>query len=160
MKENNKNRPSVLYANMDDFMPIIEERLSEGHSVELSPRGVSMLPLIREGKDSVVLSPVVGRLKKYDIPLYRRKGGVYVLHRVVAVDTDKYVMIGDNQFKYETGIDHSQIIAVVSSIRRGGRLFSVEHPIYRIYVVLWHKSRPIRHLAFRALRKIKRIIKK
>ena len=63
---------------LDELMPFITEQLNEGKSVTFSPRGTSMLPLLKEGRDSVTLSKPVGRLKKYDIPLYRRKNGQYV----------------------------------------------------------------------------------
>ena len=70
---------------MDELMPLILERLAAGQDVRFSPRGVSMLPMLRQGRDTVTLSPVTGRLRKYDLPLYRREDGRYVLHRVVGV---------------------------------------------------------------------------
>ena len=45
--------------------------------------GDSMWPLIRQGRDLVVIHRTTGRLKKYDVPLYRRDSGQYVLHRVL-----------------------------------------------------------------------------
>ena len=48
--------------------------------------GDSMLPLIRQGRDLVLVSrKPEGRLKKYDVPLYRRDSGQYVLHRILKV---------------------------------------------------------------------------
>ena len=155
-----KNRPPVLYASLDDFMPIIEQSISEGKSVEISPRGVSMLPLIREGKDTVVLFPVTAPLKKYDIPLYRRSDGKYILHRVVQIKNGQYTMSGDNQFAYENGIRHEQVIAVVRTIKRNGRPLSARSPMCMIYAFLLDTTRPIRQLALRAVGKIKRTFKK
>ncbi|MGN0657587.1 MAG: hypothetical protein ACI4KR_12440 [Ruminiclostridium sp.] len=37
--------------------------------------GDSMAPLIRQGRDLLIISAVNGRLKKYDIPLYKRDSG-------------------------------------------------------------------------------------
>ena len=68
---------------LDDLMPVIRERLEAGETVEFMPRGVSMLPLLRQGRDAVVLSPLPERLRKYDVVLYRRRNGQYVLHRIV-----------------------------------------------------------------------------
>lgn len=150
----------AVFANMDAMMPIIEERLASGQSVELSPRGISMLPLIREGQDSVILSPVGERLKSYDLPLYKRENGGYVLHRVVKACDGVYTMAGDNQYIYEAGIKHSQIIAVVTAIRRGGRLIDAESTLYRFYAMAWHRSRGARYFIFRVKRKLKRIFKK
>ena len=40
-----------------------------------------MLPMLREGKDSVVLSKISEPLRKYDVVLYQRRNGQYVLIR-------------------------------------------------------------------------------
>ena len=37
--------------------------------------GDSMLPIIRQGRDLLIISKVEGRLKKYDVPLYKRDSG-------------------------------------------------------------------------------------
>ena len=51
---------------------------------------------------TVVLSKPKGRLHLFDLPLYRRKDGSYVLHRVVNFGSDgSYTMCGDNQFAVE-----------------------------------------------------------
>lgn len=65
---------------MEQMIPLIQEALAAGQSVRIFPMGTSMLPMLRRGIDSVVLSPVTGRLKKYDIPLYIRENGKYILH--------------------------------------------------------------------------------
>ena len=155
-----KTAPSAVFVNIEEIATIIREQVARGQSVEMPPRGRSMRPLIREGRDSVILSPVVGRLKKYDIPFYRRPDGIYVLHRVVGFDGDGYILCGDNQFVLEHGITDENIIAVVTAIRRGGRLINLNGPLYRTYVVLWHVTRRPRSIAFRAASKIKRIFTK
>ena len=151
---------NVVTAHLDDLMPLIVERLSAGQSVEFMPRGISMRPLLREGRDSVVLSSCQGRLKKFDIPLYRRRNGGYVLHRVVKVEDNSYTLIGDNQYIYEPSVTDSQIIAVVTAVRRGGRLIFPNNIIYRTYVSLWHSTRSLRSFCIRAARKVKRAVKK
>jgi hypothetical protein len=62
-------------------LPLLQDELAAGRSVRFSPRGVSMLPMLVQGRDSVLLSPVPDKLKKYDLPLYRRKDGQYGLLR-------------------------------------------------------------------------------
>ena len=116
----------------EELMPLIRERIAAGERVRFSPNGTSMLPMLRQGVDSVVLSPLPEKLKKYDLPFYQRENGQFVLHRVVVVG-DKYTCIGDNQFCFETGLDHSQMIGVVTAFTRGGREHSVDEPGYRIY---------------------------
>ena len=132
-------------ANLAELLPFIEERLAAGQTIKFSPHGISMLPMIRQGKDTVVLSAPPEKLKKFDIPLYRRDDGHFVLHRVVGVG-ETYTCIGDNQFEKERGIRHDQIIAIVSAFTKNGKEHSTNEPGYRTYCVIWHISRPIRRL--------------
>ncbi len=137
--------------NLDNLIPIFCERLESGQSVKFSPQGTSMLPFIREGKDSVVISPVTAKPEKYDVVLYRRKSGQYVLHRIVW-EGDTYTMMGDNQFSEETGICHDQLIAVMTSFERGKKEHSVDEKGYKIYCRLWYHSRHIRRFVKRCKR--------
>lgn len=125
---------------MEDLFPLIREQLSTGQSVKFTPRGNSMLPMLRHGVDSVVLAPLPEKLKKYDLPLYQRENGQYVLHRVVAVG-DTYTCMGDNQFIPEPGLTHGQMIGVVTAFTRNGREYSVQHKGYQLYCRLWYHSR-------------------
>ena len=134
---------------LEQVMPLILERLAAGQSVSFSPRGTSMLPMLRQGVDTVVLSPAPQQLKKYQIPLYRRDNGQFVLHRITGVG-ETYTCIGDNQFEYEPGIRREQVIALVSAFTRGGREISVTNPLYRCYCRYWHYSRPLRSFWRRA----------
>jgi len=144
---------------LDEMMPLIREQLAGGQSVTFFPHGVSMLPLLREGRDSVTLSAPPKRLKKYDIPLYQRADGQYVLHRVVKVG-QTYTCIGDNQFVREDGITHGQIIAVCSAVTRDGKRMSANSAKLRFYAVLWHYSRFPRRVARAIWRRVIRLWKK
>ena len=140
---------------MQDLMPVFQETLAQGKTVRFSPRGVSMLPMLRQGKDTVTLSPVTDRLKKYDIPLYRRDDGAYILHRVSKVD-ETYTCIGDNQYVYEPGIRNDQIIGVVTAFTRGNREISVTSVWYKLYVRVWCNTRPIHFRIRCVVRKVAR----
>ena len=60
--------------------------------------GDSMLPLIKQGRDVIVIEKISKQLKRLDIPLYKRESGQYVLHRILKCKKDGYVMCGDNRF--------------------------------------------------------------
>lgn len=143
---------------VETLMPLIRERLACGQSVRFSPSGISMLPMLRQGMDSVVLSPVTGRLRKYDLPLYQRENGKYVLHRIIEAG-ETYTCMGDNQFLREYGVRQEQLVAVVTAFYRGGRIWSVDALPYRIYCRFWHTSRPLRHLWQRGIGCLKRHLK-
>ncbi len=145
------NSLNIRKAQLEELMPLIQEELDAGRSVRFSPSGTSMLPMLREGKDSVILSPLPRKLKKYDLPLYRRASGQYVMHRIVKVGST-YTCIGDNQFYEETDLQHAQMIALVTSFYRGNKEIRTSNVCYRTYCRLWHHSRPIRHLFKRGIR--------
>lgn len=123
-----------------DMMPIIRETLAEGKSVRFNPQGTSMLPMLHPGRDTVVLSPLPETLKKYDLVLYQRKDGSFVLHRIVAV-SQTYTCMGDHQFHRETGLEQRQMIGLVTEFVRNGKTVKVTAPGYRIYCMVWHYSR-------------------
>ena len=105
---------------MEDGISLICESLKCGQDVIFSPRGASMLPTIKEGRDKVTLSPAPEKLKRGDIAFYKRENGQFVLHRVVRARGD-YVFCGDSQFSLERGIKKEQIIAICSHINRDGK---------------------------------------
>ena len=143
---------------LEDLMPLIQEQLAAGKSVRFSPRGTSMLPMLRQGKDKVVLSPLPGELKKYDLPLYQRENGQYVLHRIV--DTgNTYTCTGDNQFDPETGLRREQMIALVTAFTRGQKEIPVTAWYYRLYCRIWHHTRPVRRFYHRAKNFLRRLLK-
>ena len=139
------------------LMPLLRERLAAGQTVRYLPfRGVSMLPMLRQEKDSVELAPLPEKLKKYDLPLYQYPSGKYVMHRVVDVKDTHYICLGDNLTDQEI-IYPEQMIAVVSAFRRGEKRIGVEDPRYRLYCRVWVALFPLRkgfRLAKRWLRRL------
>lgn len=114
-----------------------EEEIRRKGKLVYTNVGDSMLPLIRQGRDLLIISAVNGRLKKYDVPLYKRDSGQYVLHRILKVRADDYVICGDNRWQREYGITDRHIIGVLTGIVRDGKEISVTDKRYRLYVHLW-----------------------
>ena len=137
---------------MNALIPLMREQIENGGEVIFTPKGISMMPLLRDNKDTVTLKKAEMPLKKYQIALYERKNGKHVLHRVVGVKDNCYLMRGDNQFFDEAGIKNEQIIAVVSEFTRKGSKYKCDEKRYRLYCVLWVNTVIVRRL----LRKIKR----
>ena len=144
-----------MRVNLAELLPIIEEQLNAGKEVCFSPNGISMLPLLHPGRDSVVLQSPPPALKKYDLPLYRRETGQFVLHRVVKIAKNgTYTMCGDNQYAREHGIKNNQIIGIVTSIYRDGKAISCRNPIYRLYCSVRVKERYVYGLILKIGRKL------
>ena len=143
---------------LEALMPLMEEALAAGGSVRFSPKGTSMLPFLRQGIDQVVLSPLPEQLRKYDLPLYRRDNGQYVLHRIVGVG-DTYTCVGDNQFELEHGVRGDQMIALVTSVIRPRGTTKMTGFAQKLYIRLWHYSRPLRRVVRGGKSALRRLIK-
>lgn len=117
--------------------------------------GDSMMPLLRNRRDVVKIVPAKGILKKYDLPLYKRPTGEYVLHRIVKVKKDHYVICGDNRFGREK-VPFDWIVGVTESIFRDDLEVSIDNPQYVSYVKKVCRTFWIRRIK----RKIGKIINK
>lgn len=125
-------------------MEFIAERLAAGQRVKyLKFRGVSMMPMLRQGKDSVELSPLPKKLKKYDLPVYRREDGQFIMHRIVDIKEDHYVCLGDNTLAFEH-IYPEQMIGVVSAFKRGEKRIEADDLWYQLYCRVWRLTHPFR----------------
>jgi hypothetical protein len=96
-----------------------------------------MMPLLREDRDVMIIERVTGRLKKYDVPLYKRPNGQYVLHRILKVRENDYVICGDHCINKEYGITDDNIIGVLTGVIRDGKHISVKDRGYLFYTHLW-----------------------
>lgn len=143
---------------LDEIYPVIKEKINNGGTVQLPITGTSMLPLLVWSRDSVELHKCENP-QKYDIIFYRRDDGHFVLHRIVGNDDKGFILCGDNQVKKEYGITENHIIAIVKSITRKGKTFSVDKSSYKLYVKLWTWILPFRNLILVPMRKIKGLLK-
>ena len=78
--------------------------------------GVSMLPMLKNRRDTIVVRPKTERLKPLDVALYRR-GDAYVLHRVIEPIDGGYLIRGDNTYSDEY-IPESDVFGVLSEFFR------------------------------------------
>lgn len=120
-----------------------EEILEHHGKLVYKTKGISMLPMLRQNRDLVIIEKPQGRLKKYDVALYKR-GSKYVLHRVISVREKDYVIRGDNTYKPEYGISDKNIIGVLKMFVRDGKEINIENKKYCAYVYFWCAIYPIR----------------
>jgi hypothetical protein len=119
------------------FTADIEETLSrcfeKGGSLTVYPKGKSMLPIIREGLDYVILSPV-SQIHKNGIYLFKRPNGEFALHRISRIEGDVLIFRGDAQTVYEK-VFTNQLLAYVSGIYRNGKRTDTK-VMHRLFVFL------------------------
>jgi hypothetical protein len=120
---------------MKELSQLMAESLQDGGDVIFTITGCSMAPLLYHRRDKVCLMPPPENnfLKKYDIPLFVRQDGKYILHRIVAVKSEGYVIRGDNQWDKEYPVLPSQIIGVVKGFWRNGKYFDCDNFWYLVY---------------------------
>ncbi len=136
-----------------------EEEIKKSGRIIYTNVGDSMMPYIKQGRDVLVISEVNGKLNKYDVPLYKRDSGQYVLHRILKVRENDYVICGDNRWNKEYGITDRHIIGILTGVIRDGQEIPVTNRKYRIYVHLWCDLFPVRAFILRVCQFVKRRLK-
>lgn len=152
-----------------DSKTTFEEELIRKGSIMYPNVGNSMMPLIRQGRDILIIKRpkewnrdcgnTTIKLRRLDVPLYKRSNGVYVLHRILKVRSNDYVICGDNRYHKEYGITDKNIIGVMTGIVRDGKEISVRDMKYRIYSHIWCDLFIVRVIVLKAKRVFKRLKK-
>jgi hypothetical protein len=137
-----------------------EEELERSGKLVYTTVGTSMNPMIKQDRDLSIIEKPKGRLKKYDVAFYKRPNGQYVLHRVVKVLDDGYVILGDNCVNKEFNIKETQILGVLVSLVRNGKEVDLNSFGYKIYVRARYAHYPVRVIIFRTKRFLRKLIKK
>ncbi len=138
-----------------------EQYLENNGSLTYTNVGVSMLPLLREGRDLfTVRKKGEERCRKGDVVLYRRPPDKYVLHRVVEVRPDSYVILGDNCVSREYGITDSDILGVMTGFVRDGKQHSTDEAGYRLYTALMLHTAGFRIFIKRSIIRTARLVRR
>ncbi len=142
----------------------IEEVLKEKGEIAACTSGISMYPMLRNRKDMAIIKRVVGGLKKDDVVLYRVKSGKLVLHRILKVKEDCYIIRGDNLYKKEY-IKKDDVFGVLKAFNRNGKYIDCAESIgYKLYILYVKLSYPIRYPIFGIARpflgRVKRFLKR
>jgi hypothetical protein len=115
-------------------MTNFEQELETHGSIIYTNRGVSMLPLLRQDRDILVIEKRgEERCRKYDAVLFKRDNGQYILHRILKLLDGGYYIVGDNCAEGEL-VREDQVLGVLRSVRRNGKTIQVTDPGYRFYV--------------------------
>lgn len=136
--------PEVL---MEQLLGLLEET----EPVPLVISGNSMSPFMVHGRDTVFLAKVKAPLKRGDMILYRRDSGAYILHRICQVEADgTFSLVGDAQTAIERGIRRDQVRAIVTAVRRKGKLLEPGSGWWDFFEKLWLGVIPLRPAIIRA----------
>ncbi len=143
----------------EQLMPKLLEMLEVTEPVPLVISGSSMTPFLAHGRDTVYLSKVKKPLHRGDMVLYRRDSGNYILHRVYRTEGDTCTMVGDAQTWLEPGIRPDQILAVVTAVRRKGKLLQKGSFWWDFFEKVWIRMVPLRPAATAGYTLVKKLLK-
>lgn len=137
------NNPTVKYMTF-------EEMLDKDGFFVYTNVGYSMMPLLRQKRDIIeIKKKEYGRNKKYDVVLYKM-GNKYVLHRILKVLTDRYVVAGDHNTFLDPPVTDDMILGVMTRVIRDGKSITPENFWYKVYVHLWCDFYPVRVFLLKA----------
>ncbi|MBR2404774.1 MAG: S24/S26 family peptidase [Clostridia bacterium] len=142
-----------------EIAPFICQSLDEGKRVRLTVTGMSMYPMLRDRMDSVIIEKA-DSFCKYDVVLYKRANGKYVLHRIVGVHGDSFTFAGDNELAKEYGIERANCIGKMKAFERSGKTYDANLLWYRLYSRMWVCFFSFRRPLGKVLRLIARIYKR
>ena len=144
-----------------------EQLLDRDGHLAFTNKGASMQPLLRQGRDVMLIQKKGPRkVKKLDAVLFRRPQAdgkdAYVVHRILRVNPDgSYWIVGDNCTSGDT-VREEQILGVLTGVIRDGKELSFDDWRYRLYLNTWCRWYPLRiplvsgkHFAGRCLRKLR-----
>ena len=130
----------------------IEDVLKE-KGVYMGPTvGVSMLPMLKTRRDTIVVKPKTERLKRLDVALYKR-GEDYILHRVLKSVDGGYIIRGDNCYADEN-VPEDAVIGVLTEFFRKDKHILCTDEKYIRYAEKRLKTYKFRRFFVRIKRKI------
>ena len=135
--------PEVLMEQLLGLLDVTEQ-------VPLVISGSSMYPFLHHRRDTVYLSKITKPLKRGDMILYRRPFGQYVIHRIVGVGQGSYELLGDRQTVVEPGVPEDRVLAVVTAVRRDGKLLRPGDRVWDFYERHWIRMIRLRPWLIRA----------
>lgn len=134
-------------------------KLTDNNVISFVPGGNSMWPTLKNKGQSVVVKAKTERLNKFDVALYVRGQNIFVLHRVMEVLNDGYIMCGDSQFSLEK-VTEDQIFGVMIGFYRGKKYVDCNDKKYKKQVENWYKRKTLRKIRIKFFYFRKKVINK
>lgn len=137
----------------DLLIPEIVRLIKDGTAVTFTPKGSSMLPFIRGGKDSVELKSAEGA-KVGDIVLARVGQSAYVIHRIIRIEGDEVTLMGDGNIAGKEYCRREDIMALATKIIRNGKETDCRSFGHRSAATTWKLFLPARRYLLAIYRRI------
>lgn len=142
----------------------IENVIEQQGEIIACSSGFSMFPMLRNRKDMVVIVKPSKKPRLHDVVLYRTSGGKLLLHRIIKILENEYIIRADNRFNKEYGVTEADVFGILKGFYRNGKYIDCEKSkLYKLYVLYNRISLPFRFIwrktGTRVVEKIKRMRK-
>lgn len=139
------------------FFLEVANRIAEGERVRIRAKGNSMLPLIRDAKDEIILEkPNKQSFQKGRLLLVRLKDGSYILHRIKKIDETHIILNGDGNLSIVETCSPDDVIAEATTVIKNGKEIRTGRFRWNLYRYLWPRNMFLRRVGLGVLRRIKR----
>ena len=143
---------------MSSNVKSIEQVLRETGVYVGPTAGASMLPMLKNRRDTIVVKAKPERLKPLDVALYMR-GNQYILHRVLEVSDTGYIIRGDNCY-FDEIVPEETVIGVLTEFFRKNKHYYCTDKKYLAYATKRVKRYKTRRFIVLTWRKVLVAIKK
>lgn len=129
------------------MMEEIRQLISHGKTVTITVKGNSMNPFIVHERDQITLGPWKKEdLRKGTVALVKDSRNTYLIHRIIRIDDETVTLLGDGNIGYTECATLDNVIGIMYSITRKGRIWRPEDRMWRIYSWFWSVLTPVRRL--------------
>ena len=117
----------------------LENSLKKNSLVLSIANGNSMFPFIKNGTKILLSKPK--DIKMFDVVLFK-KDNHYILHRVIGINNDGYIIMGDNSLNNEY-VRKDCILGLLIAYYKGDRYIEINDDINLKYYKISRKLKPI-----------------
>lgn len=127
------------------MMEEIRELISEGRTVSLTVKGNSMNPFLVSMRDQMTLGPWKDEdIRKGCVALVKDNRNNYLIHRIIERNGNSVTLLGDGNVGFTETATFDNIIGVMYSVTRKGRVWTTESVVWRLYSWFWMFLTPVR----------------
>ena len=129
-----------------EYVSVLREIAEEGKVVSMLIAGSSMAPFLCHNRDYIYFTKPERELRRGDMVFYQRDSGQYVMHRIYRVKHEGYYMVGDAQTQIEGPLRRDQIFAVITQVKRDGKMIRPGDFWWEFFEHVWIRIVPARRI--------------
>lgn len=132
-----------------EYVDVLRGLTEEGKEVSMLVAGSSMNPFLIHYRDTIFFSKPQKPLRRGDMVFYQRESGQYVMHRILRVKPEGLYIVGDAQMEIEGPVRPEQVFAVITRVKRKGKMIGPEDFWWKFFEGPWLCLLPLRRIIMR-----------